>query len=110
MSKHFDESVPYDHTIGGFKKCVYCGESPQKFPNELSRREYQEISGICACCWEIMTLPPDEGTQHAKEVLRFYDREFFLKNDPPHAWKCLKCGEYVQGEKLRKPHICATEG
>ncbi|CAG8683850.1 37889_t:CDS:1, partial [Gigaspora margarita] len=115
MSRYFDipANIPYNNTIDGFKKCVYCGESPQKFPNELCRREYQEISGICACCWEIMMLNPDEGEEevkHAKKVLRFYDREFFLQNEPPNTWKCLKCGEYVQGEQLRRPHVCTTEG
>ncbi|CAG8456153.1 87_t:CDS:2 [Dentiscutata erythropus] len=101
--------VPYNHAINGFKKCVLCKESPQKFPNELSRREYQEISGICACCWEITTLPPDEGVEHAKNVLLFYGREFIFRNEWPHSWKCLTCNKLVQGEQTKKPHICAIE-
>ncbi|RIA87258.1 hypothetical protein C1645_772950 [Glomus cerebriforme] len=116
MSKRLDivdAGFPYDHTIDGFKKCMCCGESPQKFPNEPSRREYQEMTGICPCCWEIQMLPPDEGEEeieHAKKVLRFYDREFCFQNEPPHAWKCLKCKKFVQGEQLKRPHICVIEG
>src|SRR5436305_12931991 len=107
-----DAGVPYDHTINGHKKCMFCGESPQKFPNEPSRREYQEVSGFCACCWEVNLLEPDaigEDIEHAKKVLNFYGRKFCMQETVPHAWQCLKCEKYVQGEQLRKPHICETK-
>ena len=116
MSKRLDivdAGLPYDHTINGFKKCIFCGESPQKFPNKPSRREYQEITGICPCCWEISMVNPDEseeGIEHAKKVLLFYGREFCLQNQPPNAWKCLGCEKFVQGEQLKRPHECTTEG
>ncbi|CAG8797808.1 22981_t:CDS:1, partial [Dentiscutata erythropus] len=107
-----DNGLPYDHTINGFNKCVLCGESPQKFPNEPSRREYQEISGICPCCWEMTTLPCDEveeEIEHARKVLLFYGREFIFRNKWPYSWKCLTCKKLVQGEQTKKPHICATK-
>src|SRR5947207_2964663 len=94
----FDMSVPYNHTIGGHKKCYSCGESPQKFPNELSRREYQEITGTCACCWELNFLEPDDASEedirHAEKVLLFYDRKFIMQKKLPHTWQCLKCEQY----------------
>ncbi|CAB4442872.1 unnamed protein product [Rhizophagus irregularis] len=108
-----DKVVPYDNTnITGYKECMSCKESPKIFPNEPSRREYQEMTGICPCCWEISLLGPDDGEEeieHAKKVLLFYGRKFILQDQPPHSWQCLKCKKIVQGEEVKRPHICATE-
>ncbi|POG70627.1 hypothetical protein GLOIN_2v1614209 [Rhizophagus irregularis DAOM 181602=DAOM 197198] len=107
-----DKVVPYDTNITGYKKCMSCKESPKIFPNEPSRREYQEMTGICPCCWEISLLGPDDGEEeieHAKKVLLFYGRKFILQDQPPHSWQCLKCKKIVQGEEVKRPHICATE-
>ncbi|GBB94918.1 hypothetical protein RclHR1_02440012 [Rhizophagus clarus] len=107
-----DGGIPYNHTVGGFKKCYNCNESFQKFPNEPSRREYQELTGFCPCCWEILFLDPDDKEiviEHAKKVFLFYGRKFLLQKEQPHAWQCLKCKKIVQGGQLKRPHTCATE-
>jgi hypothetical protein len=104
-----ETGIPYNHKIKGHKKCFKCGESPKKFPNEASRREYQEITGICACCWEIFILETDaieDDIEHAKKVLNFYGRKFYMQKTLPHSWQCIKCEKYVEGEQLLKPHIC----
>ncbi|CAG8607150.1 11523_t:CDS:1 [Funneliformis caledonium] len=94
------------------RNCICCGESYKKFPNERSRREFQELSGICACCWEITMLEPDadeEKIEHAKKVLLFYNRKFIMSSELPHSWQCLKCEQNVQGEQIQSPHKCEVK-
>ncbi|CAG8622594.1 15002_t:CDS:2 [Acaulospora colombiana] len=107
--KVLDEGLPplgYGHT-----KCFTCKESPRRFPNEASRREYTEVSGICPACLEIGLLEscaPEYDIEHARKVLLFYNRKLYIQEYPPHSWECLKCNKYVQGEKTRMPHYCLT--
>jgi hypothetical protein len=94
------------------KVCVHCGLAPLTFPSDASKREFENITGICPICWHL-TLAPTEADEIDENDMEWYNRdlghygfEFVMHSQLPHGLRCVKCKNLVSS-LMRNQHKCA---